>query len=372
MSGSGKLIIYKTIPPAGIETIEKKGLGHPDALCDALAERVSAAYSRYCFENFGVLIPYSIDGLTMDEGETNVEFGGGVMVKPIRLYLRGSFAAQFMGKKIPYMDIAKKAIYEYLDMIVPRLEARRWVRVIDGTQAYGGPRETFAINRLAANHMYTVTAYYPPTVAESCALRIEQKLNAPIYKEQHPYIGSDNRVTVVRNGNSIDILAYVSMISECVPDNDTLRTYVEAVEKDIEAVAASDRIMVNKIDIYVSDNPLHDGRALTVTGSSIESYNGGAVGRSRYPVYHAAKIYSVVAYQISKRIFNEEKVAASVTLISKIGAPLNSPWHINVNIISDKNPNTISQPMFARAEEIVNDELGHIEEFVKTLMYGKN
>jgi S-adenosylmethionine synthetase len=33
---------------APAEIVERKGLGHPGTLADALAERLSVAYSRYC------------------------------------------------------------------------------------------------------------------------------------------------------------------------------------------------------------------------------------------------------------------------------------------------------------------------------------
>ena len=371
MSG-GRIIIYKTIPPGGLETVEKKGLGHPDAICDALAERISSAYARYCYENFDhTLIPYTIDGLTMDEGESKVEFGAGEMLKPIRLYLRGNFAAQFQSKKIPYMDVAKKTIYEYLEMILPKLDTRRWLRIIDATQAYGGPRAQYKIDELVANHMYTVSATYPPSPTENCALRIEQQLNSPIYKQSHPYIGADNKIIVVQNGNKVDIASYVSMISDQVPSADDLRANTETIKEDIRLAASTDRVKVEDIDVYTSVNPLHDGRVMTVTGSSIESYNGGAVGRSRYPVYHAAKIYAVVAYQIAKRIYNEEKVAACVKLTSKVGWPMSSPWRTDINLYSNQATTNVSQQLWKKVEEIAKAEFEKIEEVVKTLMYSK-
>jgi S-adenosylmethionine synthetase len=40
--------VWKGPGPASalVEIVERKGLGHPDKLADALAERMSAAYSR--------------------------------------------------------------------------------------------------------------------------------------------------------------------------------------------------------------------------------------------------------------------------------------------------------------------------------------
>ena len=34
------------------ELVERKGVGHPDTICDAIAERASSSYSKYCIETF--------------------------------------------------------------------------------------------------------------------------------------------------------------------------------------------------------------------------------------------------------------------------------------------------------------------------------
>lgn len=370
MSGRGTIVIYKTAPQATVIPIEIKGIGNPDAICDALAERISANYCRYCFENFGVIVPYTIDGLTMDEGVSKVAFGKGEMVRPIRLYVRGTFIAQFMNRKIPYMDIAKKTIYDYLDSILPQLKAREWVRIIDGTQSYGGPKRTLAINKLVANHMYVVTAHYPPTPEEANAQRIEDMLNSPAYKKSHPYIGPDNKIIYIQNGNSADIEAYVSMISAQVPTAEALKVYSETVQSDIKDCATKDRVVVRDISLYSSDDALNDPRVLTVTGSSVENSNGGAIGRSRYQVYHAARVYSKMAYRISERIYKEEKVSSSVTLISRIGWPMTMPWRSFIELHGEHGDVGVNSELWHRIEDITDAEFCKVEDIVKELMYG--
>ena len=37
------------------EVVERKGIGHPDTLCDTIAEKVSQAYSQYCLEHYGIM-----------------------------------------------------------------------------------------------------------------------------------------------------------------------------------------------------------------------------------------------------------------------------------------------------------------------------
>ena len=44
-----------------IEIVEYKDISHPDTVCDALAEELSQAYTRYCLEQFGLVMLHNVD-----------------------------------------------------------------------------------------------------------------------------------------------------------------------------------------------------------------------------------------------------------------------------------------------------------------------
>ena len=44
----------KNIDNQKFEVVETKGKGHPDNICDTLAEKISANYSNYCLDNYRV------------------------------------------------------------------------------------------------------------------------------------------------------------------------------------------------------------------------------------------------------------------------------------------------------------------------------
>lgn len=44
-----------------IEMVERKGLGHPDTICDALAEALSIALSRFYLDRFGAILHHNVD-----------------------------------------------------------------------------------------------------------------------------------------------------------------------------------------------------------------------------------------------------------------------------------------------------------------------
>ena len=46
-----------------IEMVERKGVGHPDSLADALANEISVVFSRHCLERFGLVLHHNLDKL---------------------------------------------------------------------------------------------------------------------------------------------------------------------------------------------------------------------------------------------------------------------------------------------------------------------
>jgi len=46
---------------APIEIVERKGTGHRDTLCDALAEELSLALCRFYRDRFGLILHHNID-----------------------------------------------------------------------------------------------------------------------------------------------------------------------------------------------------------------------------------------------------------------------------------------------------------------------
>ena len=43
------------------EMVERKGLGHPDTICDAIAEALSVNLSQYYLDRFGIILHHNVD-----------------------------------------------------------------------------------------------------------------------------------------------------------------------------------------------------------------------------------------------------------------------------------------------------------------------
>src|SRR3990167_9576964 len=112
-----------------VEVLERKGLGHPDTLCDALAEEVSLALSRFYRERFGFVLHHNVDKVLLRGGAARPAFAGGEVDEPIDLYLAGSATRGEGGVKTPGEDLAVGACRSWLSANLHALDAERHVRV---------------------------------------------------------------------------------------------------------------------------------------------------------------------------------------------------------------------------------------------------
>jgi S-adenosylmethionine synthetase len=77
-----------------VEVVERKGLGHPDTICDALAEALSLSLCREYQQRFGAILHHNVDKALLCGGSAVPSFGGGTVTRPIDIYLAGRASAQ--------------------------------------------------------------------------------------------------------------------------------------------------------------------------------------------------------------------------------------------------------------------------------------
>src|SRR5262249_61571562 len=68
-----------------MELVERKGKGHPDSICDAVAEAVSLALCREYQAAFGRILHHNTDKALLVAGRTLPPLGGGQVGGPMRL-----------------------------------------------------------------------------------------------------------------------------------------------------------------------------------------------------------------------------------------------------------------------------------------------
>src|SRR5438309_10102792 len=89
-----------------LEIVERKGLGHPDHICDAAMNEVSVALSKEYIKSYGMVLHHNIDKALLAAGEVRRQCTAGEVVRAMPLVFgeRATFDAN--GKPIPAEAIA--------------------------------------------------------------------------------------------------------------------------------------------------------------------------------------------------------------------------------------------------------------------------
>ena len=103
-----------------IEVVERKGLGHPDSICDALAEELSLAYSRFALARFGAIPHHNVDKVLLRAGRSAPRFGGGELLEPIEIWLAGRATLRVGAEELPVreaiLDALDTSVYERVEL----------------------------------------------------------------------------------------------------------------------------------------------------------------------------------------------------------------------------------------------------------------
>ena len=128
-----EIIIEKTkdlpIQQSSIEIVERKGLGHPDTLCDRAAEELSIVFSQYYLKKFGRVLHHNIDKCLLVGGRSEVCFGGGKVTTPIHLIVVGRAVETVGNEKVPLEEIARETTHKWLSERMRCLEPEKNVVV---------------------------------------------------------------------------------------------------------------------------------------------------------------------------------------------------------------------------------------------------
>jgi len=69
--------------------VERKGLGHPDYICDAIIDQISVKLSKEYLDHFGAIMHHNFDKSLLVAGVTETRFGGGEVKQPMLLIFGG-------------------------------------------------------------------------------------------------------------------------------------------------------------------------------------------------------------------------------------------------------------------------------------------
>ncbi|MEM0366293.1 MAG: methionine adenosyltransferase [Acidilobaceae archaeon] len=385
-----------------VEIVERKGLGHPDYICDAVAEAVSRGLSTYYLENFGRILHHNVDKVLLVGGQSNPWFGGGIVLQPIYIIVSGRLTTEVHTptgvKPIPFgsiiMDSAKKWLMDNFRFLNPNIHVIVDYKVGRGSVDLKSIVEAETDIPLA-NDTSVGLSFAPLSLLERLVYETERFLNSRSFKAKYPMVGEDVKVMGLRNGKHISLTIAAAMISSLIQDIGEYWAIKEQVKEEVLNLAS--RIASNyDVEVYINTGDIREKNIayLTVTGTSAEHGDDGATGRGnrvnglitpfrpmsleatagKNPVSHVGKVYNVVARDIANTIYTKlsdrEVSTVYVSLLSQIGKEIDKPHMANIKIKMTKGYN-LTTDIKREAESITNEKLEKIRDYTKMIVEGK-
>jgi len=355
------------------EICERKGIGHPDSVCDAAADACSRALCTYYFENFGRYYHHNVDKAALVGGISKPELGGGLIIEPEYFLIVGRAIHQiFRENKLEYIPVATiclDACRQTVGNIFRNLDLNRHIQFdyavrpgsIDLTGVF---EESDAKNQMPlANDTSFGVGYAPLSDVEKITLEAERLLNSDAFKDKCKASGEDIKVMTQRVGNNVNITLCCAMVSRYINDKDEYVNYTNQIKDAVLDLAT--KIIPEKevsCSVNVADNIEKGILYLTITGTSAEAGDDGEVGRGnranglitpcrtmsleavcgKNPINHVGKLYNILGIEIAQGIYERGQgdiIEAHVKLLSQIGRPITDPWINSISLIPADNVN---------------------------------
>lgn len=376
-TGNGRnRIIIEATTSSGIEIAERKGLGHPDTICDLITEQISVELSKYYLKEFGMIMHHNVDKALLIGGQSQPLYKGGNIIEPISLIFAGRATHQVKDRKIPVEEIAIETAKSWLKKNIIHLDTETGIQIISKIRT-GSNDLVELFSRFGkgetplANDTSFGVGYYPTTNLQRIIIEIEVLLNSPETKLKFPYIGEDIKVMGVKTYQKSNFTIAIAMVDKYIS---SLEDYISKINLIKAYIRNSLNLTDAIIDINTADDYSRESIYLTVTGTSAENGDDGQVGRGnringlitpyhpmsleatsgKNPVSHIGKIYNYFAMDLSRLIvennFSEE---ANVFIVSQIGKPINEPQLIHIKLKNIKlDPEKIRDLVIEQLKEL--------------------
>lgn len=380
-----------------LEIVERKGVGHPDYICDAVADRISISLSKVYMEKAGAILHHNVDKSLLVAGETELRFNGGIVKQPILFVLGDRATSRIDGQTIDVGEIAVEAAKNWfrknMRFVYPEEHVKYQVELKPGSV---GLTDIFKRKGkvLGANDTSAAVGYAPMTRTEKIVLETERYMNSELFKKRFPESGEDVKVMAFRNRNDLNLTVAMAFVDRYISSEED---YFEKKERIAEEI--NKYVVVNtdfdSVDVQLNTLDVKGrglgGLYLTVLGTSAESGDSGQVGRGnrvnglislnrpfcseaaagKNPVSHVGKIYNFLTFRTAEHVYKEveELEEVYIWLLSKIGGPIDHPAIAAAQVIMKGNNNI--DKVKHKINEVLDDELENIQKFCMELAQGK-
>jgi len=377
------------------EIVERKGIGHPDTICDLIMNQISIELSKMYLKETGAIQHHNMDKSLLVAGQSENKFGGGKITKPMKLVIGDRATFEVKGQKLPVEDVAVSTAKKWFDNNLRFVKEEHVKYQLEVGTSSHELRSIFENPKsFVANDTSALVGYAPFTKTESSVLETEEYINSQNFKKEFPESGEDVKVMGFRNDNTLDLTIAMAFVDSHV---DSENHYFKRKQDMLQSISEFHRKRGDFDEVKITMNNLDtknkgiEGLYLTVLGTSADNADSGEVGRGnmanrvisltrpagseatagKNPVSHIGKIYNALSFklaeEIQKAVPDLEEVL--VWMYNVIGKPVNEPKAIIIQPISDKE---LDVAKFESAiKEIVEQNLNKMDEFCMQLASGK-
>jgi Archaeal S-adenosylmethionine synthetase len=384
-------------PLRKVELVERKGIGHPDSVADALAEEVSKALCKMYKKEIGTVLHHNTDETQIAAGASAPKFGGGVVLDPAYILLVGR-ATTFVddgGKKIslPCKPTALKAARDYLRRTFNNLDVDSEI-ILDARLGQGSDDlcGVYKTSKVLANDTSFGVGYAPYSITDRVVLETEEYINGKL-KNTLKETGHDVKVMASRIDKKITLTVACAMVDKYISDRDHYISAIEELHSKVydNALKTIKGELDLKLEVNTGDDYARNVFYLTCTGLSQEMGDDGSVGRGnranglitpyrpmsmeatsgKNPITHIGKIFNImsklIADDIAKKVTSDAEI--HVRLLSQIGKPVSEPLTASVQILSQDQSKY--QSWKKDAEAITADWLDNVDKVTELIALGK-
>jgi S-adenosylmethionine synthetase len=375
-----------------VEIVERKGLGHPDTICDELAEQLSLALMRHYRSACGEVLHFNVDKLLLAGGRSQPAFGGGRIVQPIDLFFAGRAVTEIDGKPVPIeemlSELAAAWFNEHLPAIDPRGDLRLHNLVRPGSVDLAELFRRRGRGAPLANDTSCGVGFAPLSRLETVVYDVEAALRRAAKREQRA-IGPDIKVMGLRRGRQIHLTVACALIGRFLENAASCLRAKEQIAAIARRAAEQRGAESIAVAVNTADDPGAGSFYLTVTGTSAEAGDDGEAGRGnringlitpcrpmtmesvagKNPVTHVGKIYNIAATLIAQRLVGEVPgvAEAECLLVSEIGRPIDHPQMVKLSVRSGAAPDQHRNEI----QRVVESELSRLPSMIEELAAGR-
>ena len=377
-----------------VEIVERKGIGHPDSICDGVAEAVSRALSQLYLDRVGEVLHYNTDETQLVAGRAAPAFGGGEVLEPIYLLIVGRATKQYEGQQFPVEATALEAAQEYLRETAPELDLGTDI-VIDVKlgEGSGDLQSVFSEDGVQvpmANDTSYGVGHAPLTETERVVLEAERELNGP-YADDNPALGPDVKIMGKREGDHLDVTVAAAIVDRHVDDLDDYLDAVAGVRERAQAVAETHTDRSVSVEVNTADDVDEGSIYLTTTGLSAEQGDDGSVGRGnranglitpnrpmsmeatsgKNPVNHIGKIYNLLSTEVAEAVVADVDGIRDlqVRILSQIGRPIDEPHVADARVVTDDG--VAVGDVREEVSAIVDEKLAEVTDVTERAVHGE-